>query len=161
MTSPKQPGLRLDDQICFALYVATSAVTRAYRPLLGELGLTYPQYLVMLALWQDGAMTVSKLAARLHLGPSAITPLVDRLEAAGFVARARTADRRVVLVALTDAGRDLEEQASKAQQDVVCRVGLSDGSLSALRQELMNLADRVTAPVAVQGACPGLPRQDR
>jgi DNA-binding MarR family transcriptional regulator len=161
MTCPKRPDLRLDDQICFALYVATSAVTRAYRPLLGELGLTYPQYLVMLALWQDGAMTVSGLAARLRLGPSAITPLVDRLEAAGFVARARTSDRRVVLVALTDAGRRLEEEASKAQQDVVCRVGLSDGSLSALRQELMNLADRVTAPVAVQGVSPGRPRQDR
>ncbi|MCJ2088029.1 MarR family transcriptional regulator [Methylobacterium sp. E-005] len=136
-------------------------MTRAYRPLLGELGLTYPQYLVMLALWQDGAMTVSGLAARLRLGPSAITPLVDRLEAAGFVARARTSDQRVVLVALTDAGRRLEEEASKAQQDVVCRVGLSDGSLSALRQELMNLADRVTASVAVQGVSPGRPRQDR
>ncbi|WP_243967393.1 hypothetical protein [Methylobacterium sp. J-026] len=67
----------------------------------------------------------------------------------------------MVLVALTDAGRRLEEEASKAQQDVVCRVGLSDGSLSALRQELMNLADRVTAPVAVQGASPGRPRQGR
>ncbi|GJE46792.1 MarR family winged helix-turn-helix transcriptional regulator [Methylobacterium soli] len=150
MTSSARGGLKLDDQLCFALYAATNAVVRAYRPLLGELGLTYPQYLVMLALWQDGGMPVHDLARRLQLGPSAITPLVDKLEAAGFVARGRTSDRRLVLVALTEAGRALEDKVSVAQQSVVCRTGLSDRDLSALRQDLKDLTDRI----AVFGAMP-------
>ncbi len=142
--------LRLDDQLCFALYAATNAVVRAYRPLLGELGLTYPQYLVMLALWQDGAAPARTLAARLQLGASAITPLVDRLEAAGLVTRARGADRRVVLVALTEAGRRREERVAVAQETVVCRTGLAEDSLAELRQELKALVDRI----AVSGTLP-------
>lgn len=148
MVSPKRTGLRLDDQICFALYAATHAVTRAYKPLLGELGLTYPQYLVMLALWQDGAMAGSDLAARLQLGPSAVTPLVDRLEAAGLVSRTRARDRRVVVVSLTEAGRRLEHRVAKAQEAVVCRTGLAEEALADLRRDLQGLAERVesTAP---------------
>ncbi|MCJ2011999.1 MarR family winged helix-turn-helix transcriptional regulator [Methylobacterium sp. J-076] len=144
-TSTKQRGLRLDDQLCFALYAATNSVVRAYRPLLGEFGLTYPQYLVMLALWQDGVTAVHDLAARLQLTSSAITPLVDRLEAAGFVIRTRAVDRRIVLVALTEAGRLLEDQVATAQQAVVCRTSLGDRELADLRQELKDLADRVAA----------------
>ncbi|MGD6459144.1 MarR family transcriptional regulator, partial [Xanthomonas citri pv. citri] len=140
-TSTKQTGLRLDDQLCFALYAATNSVVRAYRPLLGEVGLTYPQYLVMLALWQDGVTAVYDLAARLRLTSSAITPLVDRLEAAGFVTRTRAADRRIVLVALTEVGRLLEDQVATAQQAVVCRTGLGDRELADLRQDLKDLAD--------------------
>lgn len=142
--SSKKSRLRLDDQICFALYAATNAVVRAYRPLLGELGLTYPQYLVMLTLWQDGDAAVHTLAERLQLGPSAITPLVDKLEAAGFVIRARGDDRRIVFVALTEAGMRLEDRVSIAQQSVVCRIGLVDRELAELRQELKDLADRIT-----------------
>jgi len=149
-TSTKQTGLRLDDQLCFALYAATNTVVRAYRPLLGELRLTYPQYLVMLALWQDGVTAVHDLAARLQLTSSAITPLVDRLEAAGFVSRTRAVDRRIVLVALTEAGRLLEDQVATAQQAVVCRTGLADRELADLRQELKDLADRVAAAGMVQ-----------
>ncbi|MFK5595670.1 MarR family winged helix-turn-helix transcriptional regulator [Methylobacterium sp. HMF5984] len=141
--STKEPGLKLDDQLCFALYAATNAVVRAYRPLLGELGLTYPQYLVMLALWQDGVTAVHDLAARLQLTSSAITPLVDRLETAGFVTRARAADRRIVLVALTETGRLLEDKVAVAQQAVVCRAGLGERNLADLRQELKDLAARV------------------
>ena len=115
----KKSRLALDDQLCFALYAATNAVVRAYRPLLGEFGLTYPQYLVMLALWQDGTAPVHALAERLHLGSNAVTPLVDKLEAAGFVTRARGTDRRVVFVALTEAGIGLEGKVSAAQQSVV------------------------------------------
>ncbi len=148
-TTPKRHLLKLDDQLCFALYAATNAVVRAYRPLLGELGLTYPQYLVMLALWQDGAMPVHDLAARLRQAPSAITPLVDRLEAAGFVARARAADRRVVLVSLTETGRLLEDKVAVAQQAVVCRTGLGEHDLAGLRQELRDLTDRIAATDAV------------
>jgi MarR family transcriptional regulator, organic hydroperoxide resistance regulator len=149
--STEQRGLRLDDQLCFALYAATNAVVRAYRPLLGELGLTYPQYLVMLALWQDGVTAVHDLAARLQLTSSAITPLVDRLEAAGFVTRARASDRRVVRVALTEAGRLLEDRVATAQQAVVCRTGLDDRDLADLRQELRDLADRVAATGMARG----------
>ena len=99
--------LRLDDQLCFALYAATNAVTRTYRPLLAKIGITYPQYLVMLVLWQHGPNSVGAVGKRLHLAASAITPLVDQLERAGMVARARgTADRRVVQVRLTDKGRE-------------------------------------------------------
>lgn len=154
-TSTKQRGLWLDDQLCFALYAATNSVVRAYRPLLGELGLTYPQYLVMLALWQDGVTAVHDLAARLQLSSSAVTPLVDRLEAAGFVTRARAADRRVVLVGLTEAGRLLEDRVSQAQQAVVCRTGLGERDLADLRQELKDLAERVAATGMPRGDEPG------
>ncbi|TXM92152.1 MarR family transcriptional regulator [Methylobacterium sp. WL116] len=154
-TSTKQTRLRLDGQLCFALYAATNTVVRAYRPLLGELGLTYPQYLVMLALWQDGVTAVHDLAARLQLTSSAITPLVDRLEAAGFVSRTRAVDRRIVLVALTEAGRLLEDQVATAQQAVVCRTGLGDRELADLRQELKDLADRVAAAGMAQSDEPG------
>ncbi|CAM2781617.1 MarR family winged helix-turn-helix transcriptional regulator [Methylobacterium mesophilicum] len=154
-TSTKQTGLRLDDQLCFALYAATNSIVRAYRPLLGEVGLTYPQYLVMLALWQDGVTAVNDLAARLQLTSSAITPLVDRLEAAGFVIRTRAADRRIVLVALTEAGRLLEDQVATAQQAVVCRTGLGDRELADLRQNLKDLADRVATAGMAQGDEPG------
>ena len=147
MALGKRKGLHLDDQTCFALYAATNAVMRAYRPLLGELGLTYPQYLVMLALWQDGAMAAHDVATRLQLGSSAITPLVDRLEVAGFVTRTRTSDRRVVLITPTDAGRRLEHEASRAQRAVVRRIGLDEGRLAALRRELEDLAARVSGPV--------------
>jgi len=145
----RKSRLRLDDQLCFALYAATNAVVRAYRPLLGELGLTYPQYLVMLALWQDGTTPIHALAERLQLGANAVTPLVDKLEAAGFVTRARGADRRVVFVALTEVGIQLEEKVAAAQQTVVCRTGLGDRDLADLRQDLKDLTDRIAATGAV------------
>jgi len=92
---------RLDDQICFALYSATHAITRRYRRLLEDIGLTYPQYLLMLILWQDGSATVGQIARRLDLGSHAITPLVARLQLAGLVQRTRGADRRQVTVTAT------------------------------------------------------------
>jgi len=146
----KKSRLQLDDQLCFALYAATNAVVRAYRPLLGELGLTYPQYLVMLVLWQDGAAPTHALAERLQLGSNAVTPLVDKLEAAGFVTRVRGTDRRVVFVALTEAGIELEGKVSAAQQSVVCRTGLADRDLADLRRELKDLTDRVATAAAPQ-----------
>ena len=136
--------LRLDDQLCFSLYAATNAVTRAYRPLLGKLGLTYPQYLVMLVLWQDGSCTIGHIAQRLSLAQNAITPLVDRLEDADFLERKRdTGDRRVVGVRLTKAGKDLRATASLAQQAVECRTMLGPEKLNALRDELFELVRRM------------------
>ena len=104
---------RLDDQLCFALYTASRLVTRAYRPLLLELGLTYPQYLTMLVLWEgrdlgEGAPSVKELGARLHLDSGTLTPLLKRMEAVDLVVRARdTQDERTVRVSLTDRGSSL------------------------------------------------------
>lgn len=135
--------LRLDDQLCFALYAATHAITRSYRPLLGEIGLTYPQYLVMLTLWQDGASPIGHIARRLELDSHAVTPLVRRLEADGHVARQRGVDRRHVVIDVTPQGAELEEAAAQAQHEVVCSTGLSDLDLAALRRQLRDLADEL------------------
>ena len=148
-TPPRIDPLLLDNQLCYALYAAAHRMTKSYRPMLERLGLTYPQYLVMLALWQDGTTPIHALAERLQLGANAVTPLVDKLEAAGFVTRARGADRRVVFVALTEAGLRLEEKVAAAQQTVVCRTGLGDRDLVDLRQDLKDLADRIAATGAV------------
>lgn len=147
--------LKLDDQLCFALYAATNAVVRAYRPLLADIGLTYPQYLVMLVLWQDGPGVVKHIADRLNLAPNAISPLLDRLEKQGLVLRRHDEDdRRVVHVELTAKGREAHEAASLAQYDVVCQTHLAPDELNRLRDELRALADRIGA------ATPSVDRRD-
>ena len=135
MSRPR--NLQLDDQLCFALYAATNTVTRAYRPLLDKIGLTYSQYLVMMVLWQDAELAVHEIAARLKLAPHAVSPLIGRLERAGLVVRRRAApDRRVVRVHLTAAGAALESAAAKAQHRVVCQTELSSPELADLRAAL-------------------------
>ncbi|MFG2232675.1 MarR family transcriptional regulator [Streptomyces sp. NBC_01310] len=110
--NPGHNSLLLEDQLCFALYAASRAVTVRYRPLLDALGLTYPQYLVMLALWERDALSVRDLGAALHLESSTLSPLLKRLEANGLVLRERRADdERSVTVRLTGAGADLREKA--------------------------------------------------
>ncbi len=142
--SSAQSKLRLDDQLCFALYAATNTVTRAYRSLLEPLGLTYPQYLVMMSLWQHGTQQMSRIAERLQLDNHAITPLVDRLENAGLVRRHRgESDRRVIFIELTTAGGALEAAASVVQRSVVCRTELEPHALAALREELKALVHRM------------------
>lgn len=132
--------LRLDDQLCFALYAATNAVTRAYRPRLEPIGLTYPQYLVMLVLWQDGERPTARIAERLGLPANAITPLLDRLEASGLVRRRRCgSDRRIVHVGLTSKGLELEFAASAVQQSVACQTRLEPDALAELREALRAL----------------------
>jgi MarR family transcriptional regulator, organic hydroperoxide resistance regulator len=138
MTTPT--NLRLDDQLCFALYAATNQVTRAYRPLLESIGLTYPQYLVMLVLWESDTRPIGDIAGRLQLTPHALSPMLRRLELAGLLQReVDDADGRVVNVALTRQGRELEEAASRAQCDVVVRTGLSGKDLADLRKTLRAL----------------------
>ncbi|MDG4667197.1 MarR family transcriptional regulator [Mycobacterium sp. 236(2023)] len=106
-------GPRLDEQLCFALYSASRAVTAAYRPLLDEVGLTYPQYLVLLVLWEDEPCTVGHLGERLHLDSGTLSPLLKRLESAGLVQRRRSAtDERRVDITLTPEGRALEDRAA-------------------------------------------------
>lgn len=147
-------NLRLDDQLCFALYAATNAVTRAYRPLLERIGLTYPQYLVMLVLWQDGGRAVNEIASRLSLPPHAVSPMLDRLEAAGLLRRSRRPpDHRVVHVEVTEAGLDLELAAAAAQHDVVCQTQLDRGELDGLRDHLHDLVHRMQLhPSPTRGA---------
>ena len=133
-------GLRLDDQLCFALYAATHAITRRYRPLLDEIGLTYPQFLVMLTLWQDGPAPVGRIGRRLELDSHSVTPLIERLEVAGLVSRRRGIDRRQVVVGATQRGRDLEAAAAEAQAQVACATGLDPLELADLRRRLRALA---------------------
>lgn len=141
----KSDRLRLDDQLCFALYAATNAVTRAYRPLLQDLNLTYPQYLVMLTLWQDGTSSSRDISERLRLAPNALTPLLDRLEKAGFIARTRDeTDRRLVHINLTEAGKALESTVADAQFSVACQTRLTENGLAELREELFDLVERMS-----------------
>ncbi|MEO5982442.1 MAG: MarR family transcriptional regulator [Pedococcus sp.] len=133
-------NLRLDDQLCFALYAATNQITRAYRPLLDSIGLTYPQYLVMLVLWEADRRRISDIAGRLQLAPHALSAMLRRLETAGLVERrVDGTDGRVVNVALTAAGRALESAASRAQHDVVDQTGLCGEDLGDLREALHDL----------------------
>ena len=136
---------RLDEQLCFALYAATNAMTRVYRPLLKNLGLTYPQYLVLLLLWEHRSQPVGEIAASLHLASHAISPIVDRLEEAGLVRRTRNeTDGRLVHVELTPAGARLEAAAAAVQDDVRCRSRLDDGEVIRLRAQLHELARRLS-----------------
>ena len=144
--NPKTAG-RLDDQLCFALYAATNAITRMYRPLLSELGLTYPQYLVLLILWEHGSSPVGEIAERLQLATHAISPITDRLEEAGLVRRRRDdADGRVVHVELTEAGRRLEPSAAAIQDQVRCRTDLDMDDIVRLRAALVELAGHLGNP---------------
>jgi DNA-binding MarR family transcriptional regulator len=134
-------SLRLDDQLCFALYAATNAITRAYRGPLAEIGLTYPQYLAMLVLWEHGEQSVKSLADRLDLDSSTLTPLLKRLAAAGLISRGRDAsDERVVRIGLTPQGEALREPAARIQQGVACRTHLSEPQFVELRSTLHGLA---------------------
>ena len=140
-------NLRLNDQLCFALYAATNQVTRAYRPLLEAIGLTYPQYLVMLVLWEADGRPVYEIADRLQLSSPAVSPLLGRLEAAGLVVRDQDPDdARARRVRLTAKGSDLEAGASRAQLNVVEQTGLCGSELSDLRGGLHDLVLRMSVP---------------
>ncbi|MGC8119217.1 MarR family winged helix-turn-helix transcriptional regulator [Marinobacter sp. VGCF2001] len=136
--------LALDNQICFALYAANRAVTARYRPMLKELGLTYPQYLVMLVMWEadasDSQPRVSDVGARLRLDSGTLTPLLKRLEHRELLQRARNVeDERVVRLCLTGAGRALREKAANVPQQLLCGLEVEPDRLLSLRQELRSL----------------------
>jgi MarR family transcriptional regulator, organic hydroperoxide resistance regulator len=143
--SSKASGwLSLDQQLCFALYSASLAMTKLYKPLLEPLGLTYPQYLVMLVLWQADGMAVSQIGERLALDSGTLTPLLKRLQAAGLVQRLRdAADERRVLLQLTAAGRALKAQARHVPQVMAEATGCELGELAALTTRLKALRDRL------------------
>ncbi|MFD3426163.1 MarR family winged helix-turn-helix transcriptional regulator [Nocardia fluminea] len=145
--------LRLDRQVCFALAVANRSVLAVYRPLLEPLGLTHPQYLVMLALWGEAPMSVKAVAEAIQLDSATLSPLLKRLESAGLITRRRDPhDERTLHIDLTDAGRKLREQAERIPPAVVARLGVSLADLEELRDVLgrVNAAARRASDVREQ-----------
>lgn len=139
-------GLELDKQVCFALYSATRAVTQLYRPVLDALGLTYPQYLVMLVLWERGASLVKELGQALELDSGTLSPLLKRLEAQGYVRRERCVDdERAVRIHLTEQGAALRTRASSVPSRIAGATGMELVELEALRQNLVSLTAAVSA----------------
>jgi DNA-binding MarR family transcriptional regulator len=138
--------LALDNQLCFALYSASLAMTKLYRPLLAPLGLTYPQYIVMLALWEEDGQTVSALGEKLALDSGTLTPLLKRLETQGALSRERdAADERRVIVRLTPAGRRLKLQARKVPPQIVRATGCELDEVVALTRRLGALRQSLAA----------------
>lgn len=136
--------LLLGNQLCFAVYSTAHAFNRLYKPLIEALGLTYPQYLVMLSLWERDGRMVKEIGEHLLLDSGTLTPLLKRLEAAGLVARARdAADERQVRVTLTEAGKALKAKARAVPREVACASGRSIAELQALRDDLIRLRDHL------------------
>ena len=148
MTSPASPAspspaaLQLDHQLCFALYSASLAMTKLYKPLLDAIGLTYPQYLVMLVLWESDGVSVSMLGERLSLDSGTLTPLLKRMEAAGLVQRQRDPqDERRVRIALTSTGQALRAQAEPIPACILARSHLALNEVQALTHQIQTLRD--------------------
>ncbi|HEV7973862.1 MarR family winged helix-turn-helix transcriptional regulator [Amycolatopsis sp.] len=142
----KPASLRLDDQLCFSLYSASRAVTGLYRTLLDDLELTYPQYLVMLALWDDDERLVKELGIALNLDSGTLSPLLKRLETAGLVRRDRREDdERSVRISLTEQGKDLKKKAVGIPDIVAEAMALSPTQLDEMRSAMSLLTDSVNA----------------
>jgi DNA-binding MarR family transcriptional regulator len=137
-------ALRLDHQLCFALYSASLAMTKLYKPLLTELGLTYPQYLALLALWEHDGQRVSELGGRLFLDSGTLTPLLKRLEAAGLVRRERSReDERIVGIFLTSAGHALKARAAQVPGCILQATSCSLGEVVELTHRVQALRDQL------------------
>ncbi len=141
--------LLLGNQLCFAVYSTAHAFNRFYKPMLDRLGLTYPQYLVMLVLWEQDGLPVKEIGERLFLDSGTLTPLLKRLEAAGLVKRTRSSeDERQVIVALTAQGEALKEKARSLPLSILAASDCSVAELSALKKEVEQLRDRLNAALA-------------
>lgn len=139
-------NLKLDHQLCFALYAATHAVTRAYRDGLNQAGITYTQYLVMMVLWDSDGISVGSIAQKLQLDSATLTPMLKRLESAGFIIRNRNKeDERIVEISLTQTGNDLQEQIASVQHNVECSTGLTNDNLIQLRNALHKLTEEMSS----------------
>ena len=137
--------LQLDRQVCFALAVASRSVIALYRPLLDPMGLTHPQYLVMLALWEESPLSVKQLSNLLQLDPGTLSPLLKRLEAAGYLTRGRDPrDERSLAVELTPSGRALREQALKIPPAIIDRLGMTLKELESLHSNLTRVIKAAT-----------------
>jgi MarR family transcriptional regulator, organic hydroperoxide resistance regulator len=154
--------LKLDQQLCFALYAASLAMTKLYKPLLDPLGLTYPQYLVMLVLWESDGIAVSEIGVRLSLDSGTLTPLLKRLETAGFVHRERDAiDARRLLLRLTPAGRSLKRRAVNVPLRLASAAGCDTPAMASLTAELQALRNTLGQALSsgpVQSLSPRAPR---
>ena len=140
--------LQLDNQLCFAVYSTAHAFNRFYKPLLDRLGLTYPQYLVMLVLWEEDGQSVKQIGERLFLDSGTLTPLLKRLQAAQLIKRSRnTEDERQVLIALTARGQALKEKARAVPQSILAASACSVAELSAMKNEIIALRERLNAAV--------------
>jgi DNA-binding MarR family transcriptional regulator len=138
--------LLLGNQICFAVYSTAHAFNRVYKPLLDRLGLTYPQYLVMLVLWERDDVPLKDIGEKLFLDSGTLTPLLKRLEASGLIKRTRsTEDERQVLIALTPKGQALREEARAVPQSILSSSACSVGELFAMKDELVALRDKLNA----------------
>jgi DNA-binding MarR family transcriptional regulator len=134
--------LSLDNQFCFALYSASLAITKTYKPYLDRLGLTYPQYLVMLVLWEQDDVLVKRIGERLFLDSGTLTPLLKRLEASGLVARIRDEeDERQVRITLTKEGQQLKKKAQDIPRQIMCASGQSQAAIGNLRAQLSVIRD--------------------
>jgi DNA-binding MarR family transcriptional regulator len=144
-TSDTNPALLLDNQLCFALYSTSLAMTKLYKPLLDELGLTYPQYLVMLVLWEHDDVTVSSLGERLFLDSGTLTPLLKRMETADLLARTRSKeDERRVHISLTATGRKLKTQAAKIPACVLSAANCPLPEVMALTKKVQALRSQLS-----------------
>ena len=144
---PTCEALKLDNQLCFALYSTSLQMTKVYKPLLQELGLTYPQYIAMLVLWEEDGITVGEISSRMLTDPGSLTPLLKRLEAEGLITRTRSqADERVVQLRLTEKGRDLRQQAESIPACILASSGLTLDGLKRLQEELVDLRGHLQAP---------------
>jgi DNA-binding MarR family transcriptional regulator len=141
---PEANLLALDNQFCFALYSTSHAMTKTYKPLLDRLGLTYPQYLVMLVLWEQDGILVKDVGARLFLDSGTLTPLLKRLESNGLVARNRDPqDERQVRISLSAEGRALRAKAEEIPEQLLCAMGQEAGTLGRLRGQLATVRDEL------------------
>jgi DNA-binding MarR family transcriptional regulator len=139
--------LRLDRQLCFAVYAAHHAFTAAYKKGLEPLGLTYPQYLVLLVLWEQEGLKVKEIGARLHLDSGTLTPLLKRMEAGGLLRRRRdTVDERQVRIELTEHGRHLQAEVLKVRREIGCALGGAEEPIQDLRGRLEGVIKQLTAP---------------
>ena len=144
--SAAHPPLKLENQICFAVYSTAHAFTRVYKPLLDTLGLTYPQYLVMLVLWERDGLAVKAIGERLFLDSGTLTPLLKRLETAGLIRRTRSADdERQVLITLTPQGHALRDTAKTVPHGVLAASACSVDELVSLKNDLVALRDKLNA----------------
>lgn len=147
MKKAPAPSLLLDEQLCFALYAASRRMTAAYRPLLEALDLTYPQYLVMLVLWERDGLTVRELGERLQLDSGTLTPLLKRLQQSGLLARRRRqSDEREVEITLTDAGHALHDRAAEVPRCMAEKLCMSVDTFKQLRDQLKTLANQLASP---------------
>jgi DNA-binding MarR family transcriptional regulator len=137
--------LLLDNQLCYALYAAAHRMTKSYRPMLERMGLTYPQYLVLLVLWENDGITVSEIGRRLRLDSGTLTPVLKRLESSGLLNRSRRqSDEREVEIALTDQGRSLRSEAVAVRQSVMCQLNMSEPEIQAMRADLNALIENLS-----------------